>query len=123
MDLFGADNSVTPLVHKEKDPPVGMSSAQKGNVEPLTVKKERNYALTDRASKETMDVTSTDGLSPFKATISANAKKRVTLKNSANRKRISLKLGEDKDSDIASSKGSREARLSWGEMPRRLSNV
>jgi hypothetical protein len=39
MDLF--DNSITPPALKEKDPSfyVGMSSAQKGNVESLTVKK------------------------------------------------------------------------------------
>ena len=32
---------------------------------------------------------------------------RVTFKNSENWKRISLRLGGDKDSDIASSKGNR----------------
>ena len=71
LDLF--DNSVTPPVQKEKDPSVvystaqkrirplyiksktrlfGMSSTRKGNVESLSGKKQRSFALTDRASKE-----------------------------------------------------------------------
>lgn len=116
-------NFATPDVHKEKDPYFGVSSAQKGIVDPFTVKKERSFALTAGAMKEISEVSSTDQVSPFKTTIGANAKKRVTLQNRSNFKRISLKQDSNNDSNIASSRGSKDKQLSWGGTPLRMSNV
>ena len=119
----GADNSVTSPVHSpRKDFYIGVSSAQKEIVNPLSVKKERLYAQTAGAIEEGQDVASTDEISPFEDTISAKAKKSFTVKNRSNFKRISFKLGGD-ESNIASSRGSKDAQLSLGGNPRRLSKV